>query len=84
MFKNSRLTGRSKMVRCKEAKNPGRAVYLTYISGLDLFADEADYHFGAACYRQEMAESICKRLPEYKNLAKDFASIMREKWLGKE
>lgn len=35
-------------------------------------------------YRQEMAESIWKRLPEYKNLAKDFASIMREKWLGKE
>jgi hypothetical protein len=35
-------------------------------------------------YRQEMAESIWKRLPEYENLAKDFASIMREKWLGKE
>jgi nucleotidyltransferase substrate binding protein (TIGR01987 family) len=35
-------------------------------------------------YRQEMAESIWKRLPEYENLAKEFASIMREKWLGKE
>ena len=35
-------------------------------------------------YRQEMADSIWKRLPEYENLAKDFASIMREKWLGKE
>ncbi len=35
-------------------------------------------------YRQEMAESIWSRLPEYEKLAKHFAAIMREKYLGKE
>jgi len=35
-------------------------------------------------YRQEMAESIWSRLPEYKNLAKNFATIMREKNFGRE
>ena len=35
-------------------------------------------------YRQEMADSIWKRLPEYKNLAKEFAAIMRGKYFGNE
>jgi len=35
-------------------------------------------------YRQEMAESIWSRLPEYEKLANEFTAIMREKWLGKE
>jgi len=35
-------------------------------------------------YRQEMAESIWSRLPEYEKLAKHFAAIMRKKYFGKE
>ena len=35
-------------------------------------------------YRQEMAESIWSRLPEYEKLAKHFAAIMRDKYFGKE
>jgi hypothetical protein len=42
-----KIAGRSKMVRCKEAKK-SRARSHAQISGLDFFADAADRRFGAA------------------------------------
>jgi hypothetical protein len=48
-LKNSKFTGRSKMVRCKEA-NKSRARSHALMRGLDLFADAADRCFGVACY----------------------------------
>jgi len=35
-------------------------------------------------YRQEMAESIWSRLPEYENLAREISAIMHEKYPAKE
>jgi hypothetical protein len=47
-LKNSEFAGRSKMVRCKEAKKI-RARGHALMRGLDFFADAADRRFGAAC-----------------------------------
>jgi hypothetical protein len=43
--KNSKFAGRSKMVRCKEAKKSRARSVLGLMRGLDLFADAADCRF---------------------------------------
>jgi hypothetical protein len=47
-LKNSKYAGRSKMVRCKEAKK-SRARSHALMRGLDFFADAAGCHFSMAC-----------------------------------
>jgi hypothetical protein len=49
LLKNQTIAGRSKMVRCKEAKKSRPRGVFKQISGLDFFADAADRRFGAAC-----------------------------------
>jgi len=65
----------------KEFVEAGYCDYATYELFIQAINDRNQL---SHIYSQEMAESIWKRLPEYENLAKHFAAVMRNKFLGKE